>query len=369
MADTPIQWADHTVNPVMGCDGCELWPSTTSLVGGVVKELDITIEGKEVEGVPSSLTKASTFAVVREAFAELDADELWIRREEIAREIAEKTSDTVGEVVLNHIKRSTTCYAAKLHAMRAPYNLGYAAKFLRPETFRGRTAKAAKAKDRLGLKRPAAPWLDGQPTLHFVNDMGDAMSKGVPFDFLKEEIIDVANSIEGRRHQWLWLTKRPGPMAVFSQWLYDKGTPWPWNLTPMTSVTDQGTTIRVRQLLEVRGPQVRGLSVEPLREAVTLSLDGIDWVIVGGESGSTARPFDLAWARSLRDQCGEAGVSYFVKQLGSNPIENGTALPLKDGHGGDWNEWPDDLRIRELPVTFRSIAYELRRRDGVEVAA
>ena len=82
----------------------------------------------------------------------------------------------------------------------------------------------------------------------------------------------------------------------------------------------------------------------------------IDWVICGGESGMGARPFDLAWARSLRDQCKEAGVPFFMKQLGRRPEETVTAprdwqraVPLKDKKGGDPAEWPEDLRIQEVP--------------------
>ncbi len=106
----------------------------------------------------------------------------------------------------------------------------------------------------------------------------------------------------------------------------------------------------------------------------------IDWVIQGGESGPGARPFDLAWARLIRDQCRAAGVPYFLKQLGaraSDPV-NGLAgarlkVPeegrdmdlvlrnvlwiggalilrrLKDPHGGDMSEWPEDLRVRQFP--------------------
>jgi hypothetical protein len=107
---------------------------------------------------------------------------------------------------------------------------------------------------------------------------------------------------------------------------------------------------------------------------MTDHLDGLrrlDWVIVGGESGHDARPFDLAWARSIRDQCAEAGVACFVKQFGASAWSNlradhlgriadgsiGSAevkaepmrLWLKDGHGGDWDEWPADLRVRQFP--------------------
>lgn len=87
---------------------------------------------------------------------------------------------------------------------------------------------------------------------------------------------------------------------------------------------------------------------------------GVDWVICGGESGSKARPFDLAWARSLRDQCMAASVPYFLKQLGACPFDTykcsghpaprcdygnvSLRLHLRDSHGGDESEWPADLR-------------------------
>jgi protein gp37 len=87
----------------------------------------------------------------------------------------------------------------------------------------------------------------------------------------------------------------------------------------------------------------------------------VDWLIVGGESGPGARRFDLAWARSVVEQCREAGVACFVKQLGSNP-QCGSCLDgsvcwcgerlayIKDRKGGDMAEWPEDLRVREVPA-------------------
>jgi len=79
-------------------------------------------------------------------------------------------------------------------------------------------------------------------------------------------------------------------------------------------------------------------------------------VIVGGESGPGARPLDVAWARSIVQQCRATGVPVFVKQLGSNPaplrVEAGSVLErlwLRDRKGGDPAEWPEDLRVREFP--------------------
>ena len=86
-------------------------------------------------------------------------------------------------------------------------------------------------------------------------------------------------------------------------------------------------------------------------------LDGIAWVIVGGESGHGARPCDLAWIRSVVAQCRAAGVPAFVKQLGARPVvrhpmEPGALVDARcaDRKGGDWNEWPDDVRVREWPT-------------------
>ncbi len=93
----------------------------------------------------------------------------------------------------------------------------------------------------------------------------------------------------------------------------------------------------------------------PMRRVPENDLPALDWVIVGGESGHGARPFDLAWARSIVQQCKAAGVSCFVKQLGSDPFEpysDGTQfvdLHLKSRKGGDPSEWPMDLRVREFP--------------------
>ena len=101
---------------------------------------------------------------------------------------------------------------------------------------------------------------------------------------------------------------------------------------------------------------------------------GIDWVIVGGESGPRARPCDVAWIRSIVEQCRAAKVACFMKQLGAKPIardrwdmseeqfvdldasEDGwseadgpVALRLRDRKGGDPSEWPEDLRVRGFP--------------------
>ena len=83
------------------------------------------------------------------------------------------------------------------------------------------------------------PWLKELPRLIFISDMGDALSKSVPFDYLREEIVGNISSSAGRQHIWLWLTKLLGRMAEFATWLHERGIPWPHNLVPMTTVTMQ----------------------------------------------------------------------------------------------------------------------------------
>ena len=92
---------------------------------------------------------------------------------------------------------------------------------------------------------------------------------------------------------------------------------------------------------------VRFLSLEPLLGPLpSLDLAGIDWAIIGGESGPGSRPLDLGWVRDLIARCREAGTAIFIKQLGSQwARENG-----RNDKGGDWSLWPEDLRIRQFPV-------------------
>jgi len=143
------------------------------------------------------------------------------------------------------------------------------------------------------------------------------------------------------------------------------------------SVEDQATADERIPLLLQTLAAVRFLSCEPVLAAVDLEAafsvydgqgepsgprcnpDGssaIDWVIAGGESGPKSRPCDVAWIRAIRDQCREAGVPCFVKQLGSKArfdeqTEHGDWLFCKIAHskGADMSEWPADLRVREFP--------------------
>ncbi len=248
----------------------------------------------------------------------------------------------------------TSCYAGVQHEMYGGVRPGYSPRFDQITRWPGRMADAAKLPSLAGLRRNEKPWLDGLPRLIFVSDMGDALCASVPFDWLRTEIIDNVISPDGRRHRWLWLTKRPQRMAEFSTWLGAQGIPWPTNLWAGTSVTTAGTTRRIDELLKVGTTEtVHFLSVEPQLEPLDLRpwLLRLDWVIQGGESGRQPRKFDIAWTLDMRDHCQEDGVPCFLKQLGAYTFRGEERVRLHDRHGGDWSEWPIDVpRIRQMPL-------------------
>jgi protein gp37 len=357
---TPIQWTDDTVNPVMGCNApCELRPGP----GDVRK----TIRGFLQEQFPNA---AGIDQLVAGATKDRNATEMYQLKGVIVQKVI---SAVEGEAALKGAVAMTKrlkerldskfiCYAHMLHMFRGEditnpdkrTSPGFAPQFEAVTKFPGRMAKAACSSDLFGKLRPDKPWLNLLPRLFFVSDMADALSAGIDFEYLEEEIIDVVASNRGRQHLWLWLTKKPKDMAKFALYLAKKHKSWPENLVAMTSVTSQDTIWRAEALESVPA-RFRGLSVEPLWGEVTLPLNGISWCIVGGQSGPGATPFDLAWARSVQRQCKKTGTAFFVKQLGAKPVADGKALDLEDPHGGDWNEWPSDLRVREMPSGFRSL--------------
>ena len=203
-----------------------------------------------------------------------------------------------------------------------------------------------------------SPWKDGLARMIFVSDMGDAFTRQADFDFLNKEAMPAIQSNAGQRHLWLWLTKRPKTMARFAQEIGG----FPSNVCAMTTLTcaDKANLCRLDQLREVDAV-CRGLSIEPLRERIPaskLDLSGIDWVIVGGESGAirNVHPFHLEWALELKEHCQANGVAFFMKQLGRAPYWQGQAIKLKNTHGGDWNEWPAEagLNVREFPAYFHN---------------
>ena len=146
------------------------------------------------------------------------------------------------------------------------------------------------------------------PRLVFVNSMSDLFHSGVPDDF----IADVFDTMRrASRHTFQVLTKRADRLADLAGRL-----PWPPNVWMGVTVEDAGATGRAVALAGVPAA-VRFLSVEPLLGPIPrLPLDGIDWVIVGGESGPGARPMARSWVEDVRRQCEARGVAFFFKQWG-----------------------------------------------------
>jgi protein gp37 len=185
-----------------------------------------------------------------------------------------------------------------------------------------------------------------KPRRIFVNSMSDLFHEGVPDAYILK-VAEVMARANWQTYQVL--SKRSGRMAdmlnsVLRSYAELKHIWWG------VSVEDKKYGLPRIEHLRAANVAVRFLSIEPLLEDIgNLNLDGIHWVIVGGESGHVARPFDLQWARSILSQCRQQGVACFVKQVGRRPIDGGIPIVLSDFKGGDPAEWPEDLRVREFP--------------------
>jgi len=148
-----------------------------------------------------------------------------------------------------------------------------------------------------------------QPTLYFVNSMSDLFHRDVPDAFL-DRVFDVIRSTP--QHTYQILTKRAKRLP---RYFSDRECP-PNAWLGVTVENRRSGLPRVDELRRTPA-RVKFLSVEPLLEDLgQLNLCGIDWVIVGGESGHQARPMRANWARSVRHQCVSAGVAFFFKQWG-----------------------------------------------------
>lgn len=351
----------------MGCGGCELFPSPEKVLASI--DCALAAHRRGVAGQSRSQFRS----LIDEAFSQISSPlpghsraisstNIWHLRQQFIDATCSEYGRDAGEAVELVINRAITCYAARLHLNKARSivnptrgaNPGYAPIFEAVTRFPGRVWEMAKSSDLSSTADFEKPWLDGCRRLIFVSDMGDAFSRDSDFAFLEEEVIGPIRSPEGKRHFWLWLTKRPDRMARFGSRIGG----FPENVCAMTTLTGPDKLHRIDELRRVPA-SVRDLSVEPLQNRISsgdLHLGGINWLIAGGETGRSdaVRPFDLSWARELRDACRIEEVAFFLKQLGRRPIENGREFRLNDSHGGDWSEWPDDLRIREVPGAFKS---------------
>ena len=169
------------------------------------------------------------------------------------------------------------------------------------------------------------------PKRIFVNSMSDLFHKDVPLSHIKDVF-----SVMGRAywHQYQVLTKRSDRLLELSPLL-----DWQPQIWMGVSVENGDYVERIEHLRRV-GAHVKFLSLEPLLGPLpNLNLRGIDWVIVGGESGPGARPVEPAWVVEIRDQCKQADVAFFFKQWGGvHKKRTGREL-----EGRTWDEMPEAL--------------------------
>ncbi len=174
-----------------------------------------------------------------------------------------------------------------------------------------------------------------QPRTIFVNSMSDLFHQAVDLDFISS-VFEVM--YQASHHQFQVLTKRSARLLQLSYKLN-----WPQNVWMGVTVETDDYTFRIDDLRQTSA-NVKFLSLEPLLGPIPgLDLMGIDWVIVGGESGPGARPVRCEWVTDIRDQCLAANVPFFFKQWGGvNKKKTGRTL-----EGCTWGQIPQISRLRE----------------------
>jgi protein gp37 len=186
-------------------------------------------------------------------------------------------------------------------------------------------------------------WRRGR--LVFVNSMSDLFHEDVPLQYIQQVF---AVMRDASQHRFQVLTKRAERLERLAPKLSFAPNIWMG-----VSVENDDYVWRIDHLRRVPAA-VRFLSVEPMLGPVAqLALDGIHWVIVGGESGRGARPMDASWVRAVRDECRLSGVPFFFKQWGG--VMKGRAGRALDGR--TWDEMPvpaaREIRVQAVPRPSR----------------
>jgi protein gp37 len=173
-----------------------------------------------------------------------------------------------------------------------------------------------------------------RPKTIFVNSMSDLFHEKIPVDYL-HQVFEVMQKADW--HIFQILTKRHERLSQLAEDL-----PWPPNVWMGVTIEDERFVDRADHLREVPAA-VRFISAEPLLGPLDgLRLDGIDWLIAGGESGPRHRPVEKTWLLELRDRCLHAGVAFFFKQWGGH-------RPKSGGRELDGRTW-DEMPRRELVI-------------------
>jgi protein gp37 len=184
-----------------------------------------------------------------------------------------------------------------------------------------------------------------QPRLIFVNSMSDLFHEDVPLEFIQKVF---ETMVQCPQHVFQILTKRSSRLLDVAGHL-----PWAANIWMGVSVEDDRVTDRIDDLRMVPAA-VRFLSCEPLIGPLDdMNLEGIHWVIVGGESGPRSRPMNSEWVRSIRRQCESARVAFFFKQWGG--VRKDLAGRILDGE--TYSDFPGsdfDLSNQSVLISFRN---------------
>lgn len=324
MAETSIEWCDYTFNPWRGCskvaEGCRF----------CYAEVDLSVKMHGIKWGPQGTRVVTSPSYWKQPLKwNREAERDGVRRRVFCASLADVFEDWAGPIL--------TFKGEVLHQFGEPK---------RPKS-------QSDVLQGIDLERD-----------FFATTLGDVRR-------------DLFSLIDATPHlDWLLLTKRPENIRRM------------WPLELRGSATDPGfrrnvwlgTSISCKKDLPNIDhiyacsdlAPVRFVSAEPLIEGLgRLQLAGIDWLIAGGESGHNARPCEVAWIRSLLQQCQSASVPVFVKQLGANCITqipamrvagathgqgpNGMVpastglMKFRDPKGGDMAEWPEDLRVRQFP--------------------
>lgn len=179
-----------------------------------------------------------------------------------------------------------------------------------------------------------------KPTVYFVNSMSDLFLDEIPDDFIEQ----VMTTIEiTPQHTYQILTKRADRLAQFFMSRKPPANAW----LGVTVENRKHGLPRIDHLRRTSSAAIRFLSIEPLLEDLgSLDLTGINWVIVGGESGPHARPMDPRWATGIQIQCQNARVAFFFKQWGTFGHDGVRRYKKANGDhllGRTWKEYPKEL--------------------------
>lgn len=186
-------------------------------------------------------------------------------------------------------------------------------------------------------QRLLEPLQNKKPTMYFVNSMSDLFHEKVPFDFI-DSVFDTIK--KSHWHKFQVLTKRADIMAE-----YFKTRVVPENVWLGVTVENKKEGLpRIDFLKSIQNVTIKFLSVEPLLEDLgQVDFSGIDWIIVGGESGLQARPMKKEWAINIRNQCEEQDIAFYFKQWGTWGEDMKKRSKKENGH------LLDNETYREMP--------------------